>query len=149
MPMWLMLSQKKWVSLKQRSSRVFEKAYMKAATVEIAYSGFKKSGIFPFNRHSDFGLHNQEEVHPTEQDVVEENVPIGTVTGNNRDRENSKENDVPATRVRANDVSALPALSEKPSSGNARSSRRGTAAVITGSPYKDSLKMKKIKRNYV
>jgi hypothetical protein len=94
-------------------------------------------------RDSDIGMHNQEEVRPTEQDVVEENVPIGTVTGNNRDRENSKENDVLETRVRANDVSALPAMSDKPSSGNARSSRRGAAAVITGSPYKDSLKMKK------
>jgi hypothetical protein len=132
-----------YLILKQRSSRIFVKAYMKAATAEIAYSGFKKSAIFPFNRHvfrdSDFGKHNQEEVHPTEQDVVEENVPIGTVTGSNRDRKNCKENDVPATRVRTNDVSALPALSDKPSSSNARSSTRGTAAVITGSPYKDSL----------
>jgi hypothetical protein len=71
-----MLSQKKWVTSKQRSSRIFGKAYMKAATAEIAYSGFKKSGIFPFNRHifrdSDFGIHNQEAVHPTQQDVVEE-----------------------------------------------------------------------------
>jgi hypothetical protein len=92
-------------------------------------------------RDSDIEIHNQEEVHPTEQDV-EENVPIGTVPGSNRDRENSKEN-VPVTRVRANDVSALPALSDKPSSSNARSSRRGTAAVITGSPSKDSLKIKK------
>jgi hypothetical protein len=46
-----MLSQNKWVTLKQRSSRIFGKAYMKAATAEIAYSGLKKSGIFPFNRH--------------------------------------------------------------------------------------------------
>jgi hypothetical protein len=83
-----MLSRKKWVTLKQRKSRIFGKAYMKAATTEIAYSGFKKSGIFPFNRHmfldSDFGIHNKEKVRPTEQDV-EENVPIGTVTGSNRD----------------------------------------------------------------
>jgi hypothetical protein len=93
-------------------------------------------------RDSDIGIHNQEEVHPTEQDV-EENVPIGTVPGSNRDGENSKENDVPATRVRANDVSVLPALSDKPSSSNARSSRRGAAAVITGSPSKESLKIKK------
>jgi hypothetical protein len=61
-----MLSQKKWVTLKQRSSRIFGKAYMKLATDEIAYSGFKKSEIFPFNRHvfrdTDFGMHNQEEV---------------------------------------------------------------------------------------
>jgi hypothetical protein len=83
-----MLSRKKWVTLKQRSSRIFGKAYMKAATAEIAYSVFKNSGIFTFNRHifrdSDFGIHNKEEVRPTEQDV-EENVPIGTVTSSNRD----------------------------------------------------------------
>jgi hypothetical protein len=58
----------------------------------------------------------------------------------------SKQNYIPATRVGANDVSALPALSDKPTSRNERSSRRGTAAVITGSPSKDSLNRKKNSR---
>jgi hypothetical protein len=82
-------------------------------------------------------------MNPSELDVVEQNVPIGTIPGSNRDSKNSKENDVLATRVRSNDVSTLPALSDKPSSSMARSSRRGTAAVITGSPSKDSLNIKK------
>ena len=100
---------------------LMRKAYVRAATVEVAVNGFRKTGIFPFNpnlfRENDF-LEN-----PVNDDNL--NGPSGTTEF-----------------VRPSDVSPIPDIQKPSTSGtsnNATPSRKSSACLITGSPHKRKL----------
>ena len=96
------------------------KSYLKAATGEISANGFRKSGIYPCNRHSfqdwEFAIHSHEETSPI-QSPSNETIRPFTPT------------------VSPDKISPLPSCS----GARKVKSRGGTAKLITGTPYKDEL----------
>lgn len=135
------------------------KAYVRCATAEIAINGFRKSGIFPFNKHifrdHDFAIHHQNEgdqIPASNQTDVEQQrqvtppryvTPPRSIDTTNGVKDSSC-NTISVSRdpkVRSQDISPLPSTSFYKSADKERKSRKGSAALITGTPYKDTLEM--------
>ena len=101
------------------------KAFSRAATVETAVNGFKKCGIYPFNRNvfrdSDFTI--QEDENGSSADSPTSKSPASV--------------DQPSTSglVSPADISPPPVMRRR----NISNGRSGKATLITGSPYKKEL----------
>ena len=137
------------------------RAYLRAASVEVAVNGFRKCGIFPLNRHvfrdDDFAIHSQRERTPTppqphqeeihvelsERDSEEDDVPLASINKRiqmsdtiiTRPLVNSSIS-TPSTNknlVKPADISPVPSCSYASTS---KKGKRGATALITASPYK-------------
>ena len=111
-------------------------AYLKSATAEISANGFRKSGIWPCNRHQfadhEFIIEGQiERTLPAEfsQNIGEFTPP----------RDASPAHETPPSIIRAEDISPLPACSGNLQSNKGRKPRQGSSWNITSTPYKDQL----------
>jgi hypothetical protein len=62
--------------------KLFGKAYLRAATVETAMNGFRKSGIYPLN-HNVFRSHDFA-IHAEEDDADSEQIPFELTVGQNK-----------------------------------------------------------------
>lgn len=102
---------------------LMRKAYVRAATVEVAVNGFRKTGIFPFQpnlfRECDF------------------------MEDGNQDNELNGHNGTGTTDfVKPSDVSPVPDFQKPSTSGtsvNTTPSRKSSACLVTGSPHKRKL----------
>ncbi|KAI4455497.1 hypothetical protein MML48_9g00014898 [Holotrichia oblita] len=121
------------------------KAYVRCATAEIAINGFRKSGILPFNRHifrdHDFAIHHQVEAPATSAEELRHVTPPRDITTTKCVEQSyvKRMSHSPDPKVRAHEISPIPSTSFYKSSAKERKSRKGSAALITGTPYKDAL----------
>lgn len=106
-------------------------AYLKAATMQTAVNGFRKTGIFPLNPNcfddSDFLAHEQE----TRQANQREESP--TTTPRQEVRPES-------AIISPTDIRSVPVI--EPST----SARRGSALLVTGSPHKEKIQQAEEKK---
>lgn len=121
---------------------LFGKAYLKAATAEVAASGFKKAGLYPCDRNKfrdhDFPFSEETSCTQAEKSPTNGNstyLPSNTLDVNQPGPSGTARNfPLQKGRVRALHVNPLPDLGAK-----TRTSRSGSAELITGSPYKNLL----------
>lgn len=133
--------------------KLFCPAYQKCATAEISANGFRKAGIFPFNRNifseADFLIERQRERSPLRQ-LAPDNSSSELDNTNRSSIQLSIESTPPKQQtdggvvtkrlpnvVKVQDFSPLPSCSSVPTSNRGR--KAGSAAVITSTPYKDEL----------
>lgn len=118
------------------------KAYAKCATLQIAVSGFKKCGIFPFDRNrfcdADFidveaTLPGPSVNTPSENEpLIEPPEPVASTSKAPEEGNSSRQNISPFA------LRPLPKLPKK-SSMTQRGRPAGKASVVTSSPYKSNL----------
>ena len=100
------------------------RAYIRAATMEVAINGFKKCGISPFDPLV-FGLQDSIEEEETENVQSEKHASTSEAV----------------ELISPFQLNPPPSLPRKPSSA-----REGKAAVITNSPYKNPFPKLKIRK---
>lgn len=143
--------------LKQNPGRVvtvyqigelFGRAYMRAAVVETAVNGFRKTGLFPVNRN----IFREEEFVAESlnaNDLVHEVLPISET-----DKVSSSVEKVEATEAHSltstklvlpSDLLPIPKLGEN--IAKKKRSNVGRAVVVTSSPYKYELETSLTKKN--
>lgn len=132
---------------------LFGRAYMRAATIETAVNGFKKCGIFPFDRlkfgETDFIDETPNDIQGQSASLVETPAvtplfqPVPSVSSSTAmDISTDTPYDIaPSTSsarpVSPKDIRPLPVMK---STACRAQSRCGKAVVITSSPYKKELK---------
>jgi len=99
---------------KLQVASLFAEAYLKAATMETAVNGFRKTGIIPF----------KPDVFPEEDFIAHKQQ---------NDLEESNAHSVPVAIVSPKDVREVPVI--EPTFSN----RRGTASLVTGTPHKNKV----------
>ncbi|XP_050293763.1 uncharacterized protein LOC126734264 [Anthonomus grandis grandis] len=130
------------------------KAYIKAATMDTAINGFRKTGMFPPDRNifkeNDFVAEVQdmsgEELVEAEI-VQEENIEIETIEDeldNNEPKEKSPERRITLERQitalkQVTPANLMPVPTTSKDIIKQKSTRSGKAAVITSTPYKEEL----------
>lgn len=171
---WLVNHPGRVVGLHQ-ISKIFGEAYIKAANIRNACSGFKKTGIFPFDpevfTEVDFAATETTNLiqEPTEPVVAAHQIEIVIPNNNiapeastscNIPLNNSVDIDVSQDNINIKNINTfnvspemiqpipkIPARSSRLSN-----SRRGKTAIITASPYKndleDSQNIKPVKRSF-
>lgn len=166
-------------------ARLFGMAYEKAATMTNSVNGFRKTGLYPCNRHiftdEEFSIFDEEDqeqridenanavntnyvpllienqLQPTEvissrensnENQIEESSlvnrihpddPQGLASSNASSRAASVyDNPVPGTSPRVSPFVLKP-VPRLPKNNSSKKTRTGSASIITGSPYKNSL----------
>lgn len=113
---------------------LFNIAYSKAASVEIAVSGFRTSGIHPFNRdiipESSYAVDVREDANKNADEENEENVQEAEVGVQALDEVTVVEKTVDTS---FEDIASVPVVK------NIRSRKGEQSAIITESPHRSSL----------
>ena len=132
-------------------ARLFGAAYTRAATMEASVNAFRKTGLVPCNRHifrdHDFAIHQKVDSRPANNGGIGSEFPIpGT---SNSSGTNNRSSDQQA--VSPQDIRPIPDISRpsEDSAGQGKSSRSGSAQLITSSPYMKQLQQTKQKKTAV
>ncbi|KAJ8932978.1 hypothetical protein NQ318_011195 [Aromia moschata] len=156
---WLKSNPGRTVSPYQIAS-LLGKAYVRAASLEISINGFRKCGIIPFNRDifrdHDFAIHEKLETS-LQDDGTKKEIPLETdsekqITDTPADKskphivilqnvliqQNAKTSIVEnkSDFVKPGDLNPLPSL---PGPSGIKRKNSGSAALVSGSPYKTAL----------
>ncbi|CAH1972182.1 unnamed protein product [Acanthoscelides obtectus] len=141
-------------------SELMGRAYLRAASCEIAVNGFRKCGIFPFQptifRDDEFAIHSSNERQSVEGDNDGNQIAVDPAVAENlrKERETTPPISTPKLVV-PQDICPIPSLktkhqSPKPGcSGEAskKGGKRGSTAILTSTPYntdlEESLKKRK------
>jgi hypothetical protein len=140
---------------------LFSKAYMRAATLETAIHGFRKTGLYPCNRDifraHDFINKNVEEeqlevaanvVERLEIEAVEreqENVIASERTVHRCAELTPTQKHGPNVTVTPVDIIPLPVVTEN--IVQRKKARTGKPVVVTGTPHKEELESSLLKKN--
>ena len=145
-------------------AEIFNKAYVKVATMEKAQSGFRAAGIFPLNREKfSFEEMGSYESQPTKTAVLnlglddEENDLLTTSISEDREQPSTSHiiqistpsTSKPSSVVSVEQVSPIPCGSTtsntKPGNRNSKRQKQ-QSSILTATPNKETLKMKEEKR---
>lgn len=170
---WLVNHPGRVVGLHQ-ISKIFGEAYIKAANIRNACSGFKKTGIFPYDpevfTEADFAAaettnliqeptelvvaaHEIEMVTPNyniaPEATTSNNIPLNDSVNINVSQDNITIINTSAFNVSPEMIQPIPKIPAR--SFRSSNSRRGKTAIITASPYKNDLEnsqsIKPVKRS--
>lgn len=151
---WLRLHPGRVVTTYQ-IGELFGKAYVRAATMETAINGFKKTGMFPPDRNVfkdyEFAAEMNEarqgetvENEAANQDDVREKSVGERMQREEMDQDLRKEK-TPEKQIFPNNIMPVPSASRD--IFKRKSSKCGKAAVVTSTPYKNELETSIEKRN--